>query len=62
LVDQEERRKLVWKMQALLARDRPYIHTVQEEIIMAHRNEWTGIYPQLGAYCKCYYTSPHVSE
>jgi peptide/nickel transport system substrate-binding protein len=57
LVDPQERRDLVWKMQAKLARERPYIHTVQEEIIMAYKDEWTGVYPDLGAYCKCYYTS-----
>ena len=61
-VDQEERRDLVWEMQAKLARERPYIHTVQEEIIMAFRDEWEGFYPQLGAYCKCYYTSPHLTQ
>ena len=59
LVDEDECRQLVWEMQAKLAEERPYIHTVQEEIIMAHRQEWTGFYPDLGAYCKCYYTSPH---
>jgi peptide/nickel transport system substrate-binding protein len=57
LVDPQERRDLVWKMQAKLGRERPYIHTVQEEIIMAYKEEWTGVYPDLGAYCKCYYTS-----
>jgi peptide/nickel transport system substrate-binding protein len=57
LVDPQERQDLVWKMQAKLARERPYIHTVQEEIIMAYKDEWTGVYPDLGAYCKCYYTS-----
>jgi peptide/nickel transport system substrate-binding protein len=62
LVDQEARRELVWKMQAKLARERPYIHTVQEEIIMAYRDEWTGFHPDLGAYCKCYYTSPHLAQ
>jgi peptide/nickel transport system substrate-binding protein len=62
LVDQEARRKLVWKMQEIIAEQRPYINTVQEEIIMAWRDEWTGFYPQLGAYCKCYYTSPHLTQ
>jgi peptide/nickel transport system substrate-binding protein len=62
LVDPQERRDLVWKMQAKLGRERPYIHTVQEEIIMAYRDEWSGIYPDLGAYCKCYYTSPQKSQ
>jgi hypothetical protein len=52
----------VWKMQAKLGRERPYIHTVQEEIIMAYRDEWTGIEPDLGAYCKCYYTSPQKTQ
>jgi peptide/nickel transport system substrate-binding protein len=62
LLDKDERRKLVWKMQAKAARERPYIQTVQEEIIMAHRDEWTGVYPQLGAGCKCYYTSLHLTQ
>jgi peptide/nickel transport system substrate-binding protein len=61
-VDQDKRREIVWAMQAKLARERPYIHTVQEEIIMAYRDEWTGFYPDLGAYCKCYYTNPHLTQ
>jgi peptide/nickel transport system substrate-binding protein len=62
LVDQSERRELVWKMQAKLARERPYIHTVEEEIIMAFSDEWEGFELQLGAYCKCYYTGPHLTQ
>ena len=50
---------LSFKMQAYLAERRPYIHTVQEELIMAWSQKWTGFEIQLGAYCKCYYTAPH---
>jgi peptide/nickel transport system substrate-binding protein len=61
LVNQDERRELVWKMQEEIARQRPYINLVQMELVAAHRAEWTGFYPDLGAYCKCYYTSPHLT-
>jgi hypothetical protein len=27
--------------------------------VTAHVKNWTGFYPDLNAYCKCYYTSPH---
>jgi hypothetical protein len=38
---------------------RQYIQLVNEELVTANAKNWTGFYPQLGAYCKCYYTSPH---
>jgi ABC-type transport system substrate-binding protein len=61
LVDQGARRKLVWKMESYIAQRRPYINLVEEQLITASRKQWTGFYPQLGAYCKCYYTSPHLT-
>lgn len=60
LVDEAARRKLVYKMQAQIAAARPYIQLVEEQLITAGSDQWTGFYPQLGAFCKCYYTSPHM--
>jgi len=51
------RRRLVWKMEAYLARKRPYIQLVNNDLLTAHRSGWTGFYPQLWSYCKCYYTN-----
>ena len=59
LVDVEQRRALVWKMEAYLAQKRPYIQLVVADAITAHASSWTGFEPSLGGSCKCYYTSPH---
>ena len=53
------RQKLVWQLEAYIADKRPYIQLVNTNLITAHSNDWTGFQPQLWAYCKCYYTSPH---
>ena len=41
-------------------RPRPALHPARRR---GHgdgqRQEWTGFYPDLNGYCKCYYTSPH---
>jgi peptide/nickel transport system substrate-binding protein len=58
LVDVAKRRALVWKMEAYLARQRPYIQLVDTDQLTAHSTRWTGFYPTLWGYCKCYYTSP----
>ena len=41
-------------------RQRPAVHPAGQRG-SGHRQhqEWTGFYPDLNAYCKCYYTSPH---
>jgi peptide/nickel transport system substrate-binding protein len=59
LIDPKQRQALVWKMEAQIAHDRPYIQLVDEGLVTANDKGWTGFYPDLGAYCKCYYTSPH---
>jgi hypothetical protein len=32
---------------------------VNEDLVTADDKTWTGFYPDLNGYCKCYYTSPH---
>ncbi len=62
-VNPQARQKLVWKMEAYLAdNQRPYIQLVNTNLITAHDEAWTGFYPQLWSYCKCYYTSPHPTS
>ncbi len=58
MIDVKQRRALVWKMEAYLAEQRPYIQLVQGAVITAWGPGWTGFEPELGGYCKCYYTSP----
>lgn len=59
LTDPKQRQALVWKMEAEIAHDRPYLQLVNEDLVTAHDQGWTSFYPNLNAYCKCYYTSPH---
>lgn len=59
LVNFKKRQALVWKMEAYLAQQRPYIQLVDTDMITAHSDSWTGFIPNLWGYCKCYYTSPH---
>ena len=59
LVDFKQRQALVWKMEAFLAQQRPYIQLVEPDLITAHREGWTGFQPQLWGYGKAFYTSPH---
>jgi peptide/nickel transport system substrate-binding protein len=59
LIDPKQRQALVWKMTREVAADRPYIQLVDEGLVTASDKKWTGFYPDLNAYCKCYYTSPH---
>src|SRR5690606_34826735 len=41
-VDTEKRKEIVWKMQEILQRDRPYIVTVQQNNVEAVAPGWTG--------------------
>jgi peptide/nickel transport system substrate-binding protein len=59
LMDVAQRRMLVWKMEAYLADQRPYIQLVDTDALFVHSTRWTGFEPTLWGYCKCYYTSPH---
>ena len=60
-IDFKKRQALVWKMEAYLAQQRPYIQLVDTDVITAHDNTWTGFEPQLWGYCKCFYTTPHAT-
>ncbi len=59
LINPKQRQALVWKMEEEVAQQRPYIQLVDEDTVTANDKQWTGFYPDLNAYCKCYYTHPH---
>ncbi|MGH3059651.1 MAG: ABC transporter substrate-binding protein [Gaiellaceae bacterium] len=58
-VDQEQRKQLVWEMQDIHQRDRPYIHLVAVEYITVSKTNWDGFHPDLIAYSKLPWTEPH---
>jgi peptide/nickel transport system substrate-binding protein len=58
-VDQEERKQIVWEMQDIHQRDRPYIHLVAVEYVTTWRQGWDGFHPDLIAYSKLPWTDPH---
>ncbi|HEY2789003.1 MAG TPA: ABC transporter substrate-binding protein [Gaiellales bacterium] len=62
LVNFAQRQALVWKMEAYLAQQRPYIQLIDNDMLTAHRNAWTGFQPNLWGYCKCYYTAPRAAS
>jgi peptide/nickel transport system substrate-binding protein len=62
LVDFKQRQALVWKMEAYLAQQRPYIQLIDNDMLTAHSDAWTGFQPNLWGYCKCYYTAPRPSS
>ena len=37
----------------------PTSSSSNEDLVTANDKGWTGFYPDLNGYCKCYYTSPH---
>ena len=37
----------------------PTSSSSNEYLVTANDKAWTGFYPDLNGYCKCYYTSPH---
>jgi peptide/nickel transport system substrate-binding protein len=57
-VDPEKRKAIVWKMQKMIYDNFLYTQLVEERLIDAHSNKWTGIQTSLNAYNKLYYTSP----
>ena len=59
LTDFKQRQALIFKMEQMFATQRNYIQLVDEDLVTASTKGWTGFYPDLNAYCKCYYTSPH---
>ena len=58
-VDQEERKEIVWRMQDIHQRDRPYIHLVAVEYITVSKANWAGFHPDLIAYSKLPWIDPH---
>ena len=58
-VDQEERKQIVWEMQDIHQRDRPYIHLVAVEYITVSKPNWDGFHPDLIAYSKLPWIDPH---
>jgi peptide/nickel transport system substrate-binding protein len=58
--DQKKRKEIVWEMQDILYRDKPYIQLVVLDTITAHSTEWAGFLPgTLDAYTKRYLGEPH---
>jgi peptide/nickel transport system substrate-binding protein len=58
-VDQEERKQIVWEMQEIHQRDRPYIHLVTLDYITVWQQGWDGFHPDLSGYSKLLWTDPH---
>jgi peptide/nickel transport system substrate-binding protein len=48
-IDPAKRRAIVYRMQEMLARDRPYIVLDYPEVLDAYREGWTGFYDMPGA-------------
>jgi peptide/nickel transport system substrate-binding protein len=46
-LDPEKRQQIVWKMQEILYRDKPYIQLAQLKLVYAFRKGWTGISPPI---------------
>jgi peptide/nickel transport system substrate-binding protein len=62
LVDQEERKQVVWQMQQMIYDNFVYTQLVNEDYIDAYSKKWGGIETELNAYSKKYWTSPHMVE
>jgi len=58
-VDQEARKEIVWEMQDIHQRDRPYIHLVVIDYITVSQKNWEGFHPDLIAYSKLPWIDPH---
>ena len=58
--DEEKRKEIVWEMQEILYRDKPYIQLVVLDSITANSKNWAGFLPgSLDAYTKRYLGEPH---
>jgi peptide/nickel transport system substrate-binding protein len=62
LVDQEERKQVVYEMQQMIYDNWVYTQLVNEQYIDAHSKKWAGIETELNAYSKKYWTSPYMVE
>jgi peptide/nickel transport system substrate-binding protein len=61
--DEEKRREIVWELQEILYRDKPYIQLAVLDIITAHSKNWAGFLPgSLDAYTKRYLGEPYQVE
>jgi peptide/nickel transport system substrate-binding protein len=61
--DEDERREIVWEMQEILYRDKPYIQLVVLDTITANSKNWAGFLPgSLDAYTKRYLGEPYQVE
>jgi peptide/nickel transport system substrate-binding protein len=61
-VDQEQRKQIVWEMQEILYNDRPYIQTVNLDLITANAANWADIQPELGGFSKRPWVEAHKTE
>jgi peptide/nickel transport system substrate-binding protein len=62
-IDQAARREIVYEMQEILNRDRPYIQLVNLVATAAHGKGWDGLnLPELGGFSKRPYTDAHRVE
>jgi peptide/nickel transport system substrate-binding protein len=62
-IDQAARREIVYEMQEILNRDRPYIQLVNLVATAAHAKGWDGLnLPELGGFSKRPYTDAHRVE
>jgi peptide/nickel transport system substrate-binding protein len=57
-VDEAERRELVWQMQEIAFRDKPYIHLVTLPYTTVSQANWTGFQPSLIALAKQPWITP----
>jgi peptide/nickel transport system substrate-binding protein len=61
--DEDKRREIVWELQEILYRDKPYIQLAVLDIITAHSKNWAGFLPgSLDAYTKRYLGEPYQVE
>jgi peptide/nickel transport system substrate-binding protein len=57
-IDPEKRKQIVWEMQDILARDKPYIQLVNLDLVTAWTNQWGNISPELLGFSKLYWNEP----
>jgi peptide/nickel transport system substrate-binding protein len=62
MVNQTKRRALVFKMEAFINDELPYIQLVDPDLVTANDKQWAGFQPDLGSWCTCYYTSPYPTK
>jgi peptide/nickel transport system substrate-binding protein len=55
-LDTEVRRRIVWRMQEILDRDKPYHWLVTLEHLSVHNSNWTGFHPELESRSKFAWT------